>query len=174
MKSGETTYLLQDLQSLRNSIADKAQMIDTISKKIASVPVDPETPKAAILQNSIRKATSSFIKEELITLPPPPTPQDLEKIKNERLAKVTDDDIPISNISIKKVMVTTGWSPANVTNEATVTEEADPLLEQMNIVRSYIKQARDAQRFEEVGSLQENLNMLKEMYKKQLVKDKNT
>ncbi|CAG9856769.1 unnamed protein product [Phyllotreta striolata] len=172
LKSGESTYILQDLQSLRNTIADKAQMIDTLSKKIDSLPVDPETPKSAVLQTGIRKATSSYIKEELITLPPPPTPEELEKTKRERLAKVKVDDIPVSSTSIKKVTVTTGWSPANVANESTVSEEADPLLEQMNIVRSYIKQAREAQRFDEVKSLHENLNMLKDMYKKQLGKEK--
>lgn len=62
LTSGETTFLLQDVQALRSSIAEKAQMIDTLSKKIASAPVDLETPKAALLQNNIRKSTSNYIK----------------------------------------------------------------------------------------------------------------
>ncbi|CAG9834425.1 unnamed protein product [Diabrotica balteata] len=168
--SGETTYILQDLQALRTTIADKAQMIDTLSKKIASLPVDPSTPKAVLLQNNIRKATSIYIKDYLVTLPPPPTPQEIEKMKYERSKKPIDEDIPVASTSIKKVTVTTGWSPANVANDTTVTEEADPILEQMNIVRSYIKQAREAQRFEEVASLEENLNMLKETYKRSINK----
>ncbi|XP_057653617.1 rabenosyn-5 [Diorhabda carinulata] len=170
--SGETTYILQDLQSLRTTIADKAQMIDTISKKIASLSVDPSTPKAMLLQNNIRKATSMYIKDYLLTLPAPPTLQEIEKIRYERSSKaVEDDDIPVKNTNIKKVTVTTGWSPANVKNDVTVTEEEDPLLEQISIVTSYIKQARENQRFEEVASLQENLNMLKEMYRKQHYKN---
>jgi hypothetical protein len=43
------------------------------------------------------------------------------------------------------------------------------LIEQMNIVRNYIEQARKAQRFEEVESLQENLKMLKETYRQQQI-----
>ncbi|XP_018570987.1 rabenosyn-5 [Anoplophora glabripennis] len=169
--SGETTYLLQDLQSLRTTIADKAQMIDTLSKKIASLPVDPETPKAVALQNSIRKATSIYIKDYLLTLPAPPTVHELEKFKKNYLMKAVDDDImPTPKTSIKKVTVTTGWSPANVTNDSIVVEDDDPLLEQMNIVRNYIDQARKAQRFEEVASLQENLEMLKKMYRQQQAK----
>lgn len=171
MVSSETTYLLQDLQSLRTTIADKAQMIDTLSKKIASLPVDPETPKAAALQNSIRKATSIYIKDYLLTLPAPPTIQELEKFKKNYLTKTVEDDImPAPKTSIKKVTVTTGWSPANISNDNIAVDEDDPLLEQMNIVRNYIDQARKAQRFEEVSSLQENLEMLKRMYKEQQTK----
>ncbi|KAJ8972347.1 hypothetical protein NQ317_008757, partial [Molorchus minor] len=148
-------------------------MIDTLSKKIASLPVDEETPKAAALQNSIRKATSMYIKDYLLTLATPPTPQDLEKIKREHSMRAAKDDIlPIPKTNIKKVTVTTGWSPAHVSNETVVGEGSDPLLEQMNIVRNYIGQARKAERFDEVASLQENLEMLKKMYREQQ-KEKN-
>nr|CAH7759468.1 unnamed protein product [Callosobruchus chinensis] len=166
---GETTYALQDLHSLRTTIADNAQMIDTLSKKIASLPVDSDTPKAVALQNSIRKATSVYIKDYLLSQPPPPTLEELEQIKRGRSMKTDDDDelIPRERLRITKVTVATGWSPANVNNERTVPEEADPLLEQMNNVRSYIDQARKAHRYEEVASLEENLKMLKEMYRKQ-------
>ncbi|CAG9813811.1 unnamed protein product [Phaedon cochleariae] len=166
--SGEMTYLLQDLQSLRTVIADKAQMIDTLSKKITSLPVEEETPKAAILHNNIRKATSAYIKDHLLTLPAPPSKEEIEKMKGERSAKLNreDDIISVPRTTIKKVAVATGWSPANVPNQDAVIED-DPLLAQMNIVRGYIEQARDAQRFEEIASLRDNLNMLKEMYQQQ-------
>lgn len=170
--SGETTYLPQDLQSLRTTIADQAQMIDTLSKKIASLPVTDETPKAVILQNSIRKATSIYIKDYLLTLPTPPTVEELERIKRERTLKSSDDLTPSPKIHIKKVTVTTGWSPAHIPSDSISIEEDDPLLEQMNIVRNYIKQARQAQRFDEAASLTENLNMLKEMYRKQQNREK--
>lgn len=45
--------------------------------------------------------------------------------------------------------------------------EENPLIEQMQIVRNYIDQARKAHRFEEVASLEENLRMLKETYRQQ-------
>ncbi|KAJ8925922.1 hypothetical protein NQ315_009774 [Exocentrus adspersus] len=166
--SGETTYLLQDLQALRTTIADKAQMIDTLSKKIASLPVEVETPKAAALQNSIRKATSIYIKDYLLTLPAPPSLQELEKLRRSCVVKSSEEElVPTPRTNIKKVTVTTGWSPAHVTNDRAVAEDEDPLLEQMSIVRNYIAQARKAQRFEEVASLQENLDMLKKMYREQ-------
>lgn len=65
LTSGERTYLLQDCQSLRLAIAEKAQMIDTLSKKIAQESVDSDTPKAALVQSNIRKATSNYIKVSL-------------------------------------------------------------------------------------------------------------
>lgn len=165
--SGETKYLLQDLQSLRTSIADQAQLIDTLSKKITSLPDDDEMPKDAVLKSNIRKATSFYIKDYLLTLPAPPTIQELEKIKNDRSlsSSINDGYFPSPKLSIKKVVVTTGWSPANIPTDSSTVE--DPLLEQINLVKSYIDQARKAQRFDEVASLTENLKMLKEMYRQQ-------
>ncbi|EFA06457.1 Rabenosyn-5-like Protein [Tribolium castaneum] len=166
LTSGETTFQLQDTQSLRASIAKKAESIDILSKKIASLPVDEETPKVELLQNSIRRGTSHYIKDYLLTLPAPPSVQELERIKRERSLRNTEEENQLAvKTNIKRVTVTTGWSPAAVSNENTETE--DPLIEQMNIVRNYIDQARKAQRFEEVASLQENLKMLKETYKQQ-------
>ncbi|XP_044263653.1 rabenosyn-5 [Tribolium madens] len=171
LTSGETTFHLQDTQALRATIAKKAESIDILSKKIASLPVDEETPKVELLQNSIRRATSHYIKDYLLTLPAPPSIQELEKIKRERsLRNIEEENQMAVKTNIKRVTVTTGWSPAAVSNDNT--EAEDPLIEQMNIVRNYIDQARKAQRFEEVASLQENLKMLKETYKhQQLMRD---
>lgn len=48
----------------------------------------------------------------------------------------------------------------------------DPLLEQMNIIKGYIKQARDGLRFEEVETLQMNLQELQqEFYNRQQILD---
>lgn len=144
-------------------------MIDTLSKKIASYQENDEMPKAAVLKNNIRKATSCYIKDYLLTLPSPPTIQELEKFRNDRSlsSSVTEDLLPIPKISIKKVTVTTGWSSANIPSTSLVTDIEDPLLQQINLVKSYIDQARKAQRYDEVSSLVENLKMLKEMYQKQ-------
>lgn len=167
--SGETNYLLQDMQALRTSIADQAQLIDTLSKKIASHQEDDEMPKAAVLKDNIRKATSCYIKDYLLTLPSPPTLQELEKIRNERSisSSMNEDLLHIPKISIKKVTVATGWSPANIPSNSLATDIEDPLLQQINLVKSYIDQARKAQRYDEILALSENLKMLKEMYQKQ-------
>ncbi|KAL1514244.1 hypothetical protein ABEB36_003531 [Hypothenemus hampei] len=167
LTSGETTFLLQDVQALRSSIAEKAQMIDTLSKKIASEPVDCETPKAVLLQNNIRKATSNYIKESLLTLPAPPSVEELESIRHKFAMSFKDDDFmePTRKAKIQTITVTTGWSPAPA-NEINDGIE-NPLVEQMRIVRNYIDQARKAQRFEEVASLEENFRMLRETYRQQ-------
>lgn len=172
--SGETIYLLQDLQSLRTSIADQAQLIDTLSKKIASLPEEDDFPKAAVLKNNIRKGTSVYIKDYLLTLPTPPTMQELEKIKSERtiISNKNNDFLPAPNTSVKKIAVSTGWSPANVPASNSTTDIEDPLLEQINIVKGYIMEAKKAQRFDEAVTLNENLKMLKEMYRKQQLQNR--
>ncbi|XP_044744832.1 rabenosyn-5 [Coccinella septempunctata] len=165
LTSGEATFQLQDAQSLKASIGSKAEIIDTISKKIASLPVEELNPKVQALQNSIRRATSNYIKDYLLTLPPLPSVQEIAAIKENRSLKLSEDDIQDdAKMKIKKVTVTTGWSPSSFDSSAK--SEEDPLIEQINIVRDYIAQARKAQRFEEVASLEENLKMLKEAYRK--------
>lgn len=164
LTGGEATFQLQDAQSLKTSIGSKAEIIDAISKRIANLPVEESNPKIQSLQNSIRRATSNYIKDYLLTLPPLPTVQEIAAIKENRLLKVSKEDNESGKqITIKKVTVTTGWSPSSIDNS--VKSEEDPLIEQINIVRDYIAQARKAQRFEEVASLEENLKMLKEAYR---------
>lgn len=166
LTGGEATFQLQDAQTLKASIGSKAEIIDTISKKIANLPIDDFNPKVQSLQNSIRRATSNYIKDYLLTLPPLPSIQEIAAIKENRLLKFADEETTQdkNQIRIKKVTVTTGWSPSSLEN--TVKTEDDPIIEQINIVRDYIAQARKAQRFEEVASLEENLKMLKEAYRK--------
>lgn len=162
--AGETTFILQDVQTMRTEIARKAEMLDTLSKKIALLPVDGQPQKMITLQSSIRKATSVYIKDNLLTLPAPPTVEQLEQYKKEQLIKFKDNVLPPPiTKNVKKIVVTTGWSPANVS--VTDNDDDDLLVQQMNIVRNYIEQARNAKRFEEVACLQDNLNMLKEMYR---------
>ncbi|GJQ76321.1 putative metal ion binding protein [Trypoxylus dichotomus] len=145
--AGNTTFHLQDAQSLKTTIAQHAKTLDTLSKNIALVPADPDAPKDYIL-----------------TLPVLPTLAELEKIKQSRLSYM-DEIEKGAELSVKKVTVPTGWSPNVV--EAPPEQDEDPILQQMNIVRNYIEQARKAHRYEEIVSLEENLKLLKESYKQQ-------
>ncbi|KAL3287243.1 hypothetical protein HHI36_001719 [Cryptolaemus montrouzieri] len=165
LTDGESTFKLQDAQTLKASIGAKAETIDTISKKIASLPEDESSViKIEALQNSIRRATSNYIKDYLLTLPPLPSVQELAAIKRYRSLRYSEEEEQNSDkIEIKRVTVTTGWSPSSL--EKSVQSEGDPLIDQMNIVRNYIAQAKEAQRFEEVVSLEENLRLLKEAYR---------
>ncbi|KAK9873914.1 hypothetical protein WA026_002266 [Henosepilachna vigintioctopunctata] len=177
LTSGESTFQLQDAQSLKASIGTKAETIDTISKKICSLPILEPNPKVEMLQNSIRRATSNYIKDYLLTLPPLPSIKELAAIKENRLLRVSkeDNEQNVNTVKIKRVTVTTGWSPSSLENSVQSDTESDPLMEQINIVRNYITQARSAQRFEEVVALEENLRMLKKAYRQnQLAKTEET
>ncbi|KAK4884394.1 hypothetical protein RN001_000665 [Aquatica leii] len=175
MMSGEQTFRLQDVQSLRSSIAQQAEILDAISKRIISVPLNPEQPKAILLQNSIRRATTQYIKEYLLVLPILPSAEELYRIRQERLTRNVSTSTHPTVSAVKKIAVTTGWSPDNLSIENVIPEisDEDPLMQQIAIVRNYIKQARSANRFEEVASLEENLEFLKKAYREQQLAFKN-
>ncbi|KRT84930.1 hypothetical protein AMK59_2502, partial [Oryctes borbonicus] len=100
--AGNTTFHLQDAQSLKTTIAQHAKTLDTLSKNIALIPADPEAPKVITLQNSIRRATTQYVKDYILTLPVLPTLAELEKIKQTRLSYV-DDTEKGAELSVKKV-----------------------------------------------------------------------
>lgn len=171
LTSGDTTFQIQDAQSLRTSIAKQAETIDAISKQILAIPNEPDQGKAAVLQTSIRRAASQYIKDYLLTLPIPPNVAELEKIKKDKATRNVEMPRHSNITNIKKVAVTTGWSPVNVTVDEPEITSDDPLMQQINIVRNYIAQARKAHRYEEVSSLKENLKLLKQAYHKQQQSD---
>ena len=52
-----------------------------------------------------------------------------------------------------------GWKP-----ETQVSDNDDPMLQQINIIKSYIKQAKQQSKWDEVHMLEENLNQLEKAY----------
>lgn len=58
-----------------------------------------------------------------------------------------------------------GWKPEGETEHAS--RIADPMLQQMEIIRGYIRQARQAQRLDEVTMLEQNLRDLQLEYIRQ-------
>lgn len=164
LTSGDTTYHLQDAQSLKSEIAHQAELLDVLSKKIAALPTDPESPRNLSLQNSVRRSITNFIRETILMLPNLPTQDEIDGIKLKRLQKHTVVYETAPSVNIKRVAVTTGWSSsANVEKN----EDLDPLLEQISNVQLYISEAQEAHRWDEVGTLRENLKMLEEIYKRQ-------
>ena len=64
-----------------------------------------------------------------------------------------------------EVVTDSGWKPAEVTASAGRHNTGeDPMIQQMNIIRGYIKQARDARRTDEVQMLEDNLKELQKEY----------
>jgi len=64
-----------------------------------------------------------------------------------------------------EVVTDSGWKPAEVTASAgRLNTGDDPMIQQMDIIRGYIKQARDARRWDEVQMLEDNLKELQKEY----------
>lgn len=65
----------------------------------------------------------------------------------------------------RRVKKTEGWLPsASISRQQ---EQADPLLQQIDNITSFIKQAKEANRLDEVRMLQENLRQLQDEYDQQ-------
>ncbi|XP_070557798.1 rabenosyn-5-like [Ptychodera flava] len=62
-----------------------------------------------------------------------------------------------------------GWGPAQMPSggAAAAASASDPMLQQMDIIRSYIQQAREAQKYDEVNMLENNLKELQSEYWRQ-------
>eukprot|EP00090_Calanus_glacialis_P046327 TRINITY_DN9050_c0_g1_i1.p1 TRINITY_DN9050_c0_g1~~TRINITY_DN9050_c0_g1_i1.p1 ORF type:complete len:592 (-),score=219.64 TRINITY_DN9050_c0_g1_i1:173-1948(-) len=73
-----------------------------------------------------------------------------------------------SNVSYASGFVLSSSSQAHVVNSV----NDDPMVQQMTIIRGYIQQARDANRFDEVSMLETNLKMLQEEFKRQKISEK--
>jgi len=73
-----------------------------------------------------------------------------------------------SNVSYESGFVLSSSSQAHVVNSV----NDDPMVQQMTIIRGYIQQARDANRFDEVSMLETNLKMLQEEFKRQNISEK--
>ena len=66
---------------------------------------------------------------------------------------------------LKEGVTAVGWKPVEANNH--ITEADDPLVQQMNIIRSYIKQAKQAQKLDEVKIFEDNLKELQAEYWRQ-------
>ena len=69
---------------------------------------------------------------------------------------------PFTAVSITKTN-NKGWGPVQVT----MSESPDPMIQQMDIIRGYIKQAKQERKFEEVALFEQNLKELELEYMRQ-------
>ncbi|KAK9406112.1 rabenosyn-5, partial [Crotalus adamanteus] len=157
---------------------------------------DPQPhPRTLQLQRMIRYSATLFVQEKLLGLMSLPTKdqyeelkekkkQDLErKLQMERLVKYEPQrrqeekpanyasrSLAVSNGEVhrtKRVAVkkAEGWLPtASISRNQELT---DPLLQQIDNITSFIKQAKEANRLDEVQMLQENLRQLQDEYDQQ-------
>uniref|UniRef100_A0A663EUX2 Rabenosyn, RAB effector n=1 Tax=Aquila chrysaetos chrysaetos TaxID=223781 RepID=A0A663EUX2_AQUCH len=188
LNAGETTYNLEHANDLRVEIQKVYEFIDALSKKILSLGLheDPQPhPKTLQLQRMIRYSATLFVQEKLLGLMSLPTKDQYEELKKRRLHMVRQVKIcyilyqgllqglkPSTTVNgdathLKKgtVRKSEGWLPtSSISRER---EIADPLLQQIDNITSFIKQAKAANRIDEVHMLQENLRQLQDEYDQQ-------
>ncbi|KAM8994421.1 rabenosyn-5 [Ara ararauna] len=188
LNAGETTYSLDSANDLRVEIQKAYELIDALSKKILSLGLheDPQPhPKTLQLQRMIRYSATLFVQEKLLGLMSLPTKDQYEELKKRRLhmvalethgkqeekqkdfisrsaAAVNGDATHLKKETVRK---SEGWLPtSSISRES---EIADPLLQQIDNITSFIKQAKAANRIDEVHMLQENLRQLQDEYDQQ-------
>jgi len=146
------------------------------------------------LQTQIRRASVNLIKETLVGLPSPPTDEqiiELQKKRKEEVAKKVEEErrkyqearLKFKNFQEKRQEAPKNKLRHSASDQAIMYEKGfvlstadrdefeigasdDPMVQQMNIIRSYITQARDANRFDEVRLLETNLQHLRAEYAK--------
>ncbi|NXI71133.1 RBNS5 protein, partial [Anseranas semipalmata] len=191
LNAGETTYNLEHANDLRVEIQKVYEFIDALSKKILSLGLHEEPqphPKTLQLQRMIRYSATLFVQEKLLGLMSLPTKDQYEELKKRRLrmvrqvalethrkqeekqkdlisrsaAAVNGDATHLKKGSVRKAE---GWLPTSSISRQS--EIADPLLQQIDNITSFIKQAKAANRLDEVRMLQENLRQLQDEYDQQ-------
>ncbi|XP_010129591.1 PREDICTED: rabenosyn-5 [Buceros rhinoceros silvestris] len=186
LNAGETTYNLEHANDLRVEIQKVYEFIDALSKKILSLGLreNPQPhPKTLQLQRMIRYSATLFVQEKLLGLMSLPTKDQYEELKRRRLHMVAlethgkqeekQKDLPsrsavngdATHLKKETVRKSEGWLPtSSISRER---EIADPLLQQIDNITSFIKQAKAANRLDEVHMLQENLRQLQDEYDQQ-------
>ncbi|KAM4722068.1 rabenosyn-5 [Rhinophrynus dorsalis] len=191
INAGETTYNLDHANNLRIEVQKYYELIDALSKKILTLGMNEEPkppPKVQQLQKMVRYSATLFVQEKLLGLMSLPTKEKYEELKEKRRQEnelklqrerqaayetqkpgdekkrgASNGELSPGN-RIRKVE---GWLPTSgVTRNR---EASDPLLQQIDNITSYIRQARDAGRVDEVQMLEDNLRQLQEEYDQQQV-----
>ncbi|TDH10426.1 hypothetical protein EPR50_G00074670 [Perca flavescens] len=197
LNAGETTYNLDTAGGLRLEVQKYYELIDALSKKILTLRAKddpPPHPKALQLQRMIRYTATLFVQEKLLGLMSLPTKDKYEELKEkrkreqekrlqqERLATQetlkrrqeseknrqppsTNGELPQAPRA-PRMTKAGGWLPSADSVHA-CSELEDPLLQQIENIQSFLRQAREAQRTDEVAMLEENLRQLQDEYDQQ-------
>nr|XP_019951820.1 PREDICTED: rabenosyn-5 [Paralichthys olivaceus] len=197
LNAGETTYNLDTAGGLRLEVQKYYELIDALSKRILTLGVkdDPQPrPKALQLQRMVRYTATLFVQEKLLGLMSLPTKDKYEELKEKRkqeqekrlqqerqaaqetLKRRQESERnrpPISSNGelpqaprAPRMTKAGGWLPSAGSGH-TRSELEDPLLQQIENIQSFLRQAREAQRADEVAMLEENLRQLQDEYDQQ-------
>lgn len=193
--SGDSIFTLADASALRGKIGQVAEMMDLKSKKILLQPCQ-EGSREDTLKKSIRLSCVQFIKERMLSIPPLPGEAEIKKIQEKKRME-TEQRIETERrmaleayekyglldagdgsgsretyASGSALRTLDNWSAYQMATSSVANN--DPLVEQINIIKGYIKQARTAMRFDEVATLELNLRELqREFYIQHQVQSSN-
>ncbi|XP_070506438.1 rabenosyn-5 [Chironomus tepperi] len=179
---GDSIYTIADASALRGKIGSIAELLDDLSKKALTLKAQQGSREEA-LHKSLRMAAIKFIKEYMLELPQIPVEDEIKKIQHKRVMELNqkierdrrlaqeafekydligDASYPATSSKTGSALRTVdNWSGYQEQNQSNAN---DPLIIQINIVKGYIKQAREAMRFEEIESLEANLKELQHEY----------
>lgn len=197
LNAGETTYNLDTAGGLRLEVQKYYELIDALSKRILTLGLkdDPQPrPKALQLQRMVRYTATLFVQEKLLGLMSLPTKDKYEELKEKRkqeqekrlqqerqaaqemLKRRQESDRNRPPVSTNgelpqaprapRMTKAGGWLPSADSGH-TRSELEDPLLQQIENIQSFLRQAREAKRADEVAMLEENLRQLQDEYDQQ-------
>lgn len=183
---GDSIYTVKDAAALRGKILREAETIDDISKQVLAISA-PAGSRLEALKKSFRLSMIRYIKEHLLQIPPIPVEEEIKKLQQKRTNDLRlriererrlaleayeryglADNVPENGMSgVRGSAVRTGDNFSTYQDAVQGAATVDPLVQQINIVKGYIKQAREAMKFEEVGTLELNLRELQQEYYRQ-------
>lgn len=188
---GESIFTIADASALRGKIGHVAEAIDLRSKRILAIPCQ-EGSREEALKKSIRLSCSQLIKEKILSIPPLPVEEDIRKIQDRKRMEAeqrieTERRQAMEAYERQALASNASGSQTTVNNESdyaygsdlrsldnwsaqpvNISQSEDPLIEQINIIKGYIKQARQELNFEVVETLELNLRELqREFYERQ-------
>ncbi|TKS77775.1 Rabenosyn-5 [Collichthys lucidus] len=197
LNAGENTYNLDTAGGLRLEVQKYYELIDALSKRILTLNAKddpPPHPKAMQLQRMIRYTATLFVQEKLLGLMSLPTKEKYEELKEKRKQEqekrlqqerlATQETLKKRQESEKnrpppstngellqaprapRMTKASGWLPSADSGNSR-SELQDPLLQQIENIQSFLRQAREAQRTDEVAMLEENLRQLQDAYDQQ-------
>uniref|UniRef100_A0A3P8Z8Q4 Rabenosyn, RAB effector n=1 Tax=Esox lucius TaxID=8010 RepID=A0A3P8Z8Q4_ESOLU len=188
LNAGETTYNLDTAGGLRMEVQKYYELIDALSKRILTLGAKeepPPHPKSLQLQRMVRYTATLFVQEKLLGLMSLPTKDKYEQLKEKRRqeqekrvaqerlvsplkkrpAANTNGETPLAPRP-PRMTKAGGWLPSADTLH-TRGELEDPLLQQIDNIQSFLRQAKAARRHDEVAMLEENLRQLQDEYDQQ-------
>lgn len=189
---GESTYQLQDAIEVKNKLTRLGEETDHISRKIETYDVSKTLPsqRQLSIQTLIRRSTILYLRDNLLALNELPDVEHYERLKQshaeliqrriqweKQMALFEQEQFKqkhqVENVVGKKTIIfgDDGFCPQTMTingnglnNINIIDNNEDPIVQQMAIIQSYIEQAKQDHRYEEMRLLESNLKELEIEY----------